>query len=213
MSLLVCIAFLAHGSTYVFAQGRGTPTPVAVTTNTQAADVAAMKKEIAALRSEIEVLKAKLIGFEAVKIATAKLSESLSTAESDISVLKFTKADSSTSAVLSTDSHGFARADTDAGSFLVAVEDVTPYLDGFKVKLSVGNINTSVYTNVKLKLSWYPSTKYSPYKQKDESLNQCLKSGIWNPIEVILPNTKPEELGRISVVIDVSAATVSFVCK
>jgi len=152
-------------------------------------EIAALKKEVAALRAEID-----------------KLKEKDSELEFDVS----TKADDQSSVTLYTDKREFGRVDTSAGIFLVAINDTAPYLDGFKVTFEIGNINSAAYHNAKLKLTWYPRNKFGPRKKKDESLTSCLRAGTWNPVEVILPNTKAEELGRINVQIETSS--VSFAC-
>ena len=69
----------------------------------------------------------------------------------------------------------------------------------------------SVLTDVKLKLNWYPRGEFYPFNSKEQSLTQCLSPSRWNSVEVILPNTKADELGSISVAMETK--TVSFVCR
>jgi hypothetical protein len=189
LKMLFSTSFLITlGTVLTLAQTRGTQ-PGAGTKANESPDVTALKKEVATLHSEIEELK-----------------ERASRLEFELA----DKADDQSFTILATDKRGFGRVDSTAGSFLVAVADTTPYLDGFKVKFRIGNINSAAYENTKLKLTWFSRTKSFPRKQKEESLTECLSAGTWNPIEVILPNTKAEELGRIKVQLE--TVTVSFAC-
>lgn len=114
-------------------------------------------------------------------------------------------------AFLDTDSRTVDRVDSTNGSFVVAIEDVVPYLDGFKVKLRFGNLTTAAFSRAELDLVWTPRGKFVPSKRKKETFNQCLAPGQWTFIEIVLPSTKPEELGRIAMSID--TPTMSFACK
>ena len=51
----------------------------------------------------------------------------------------------------------FIRIDSLSGfSLLVSLEDVTPYLDGYRVKLEIGNPTTAVYVGYKMTVEWGP---------------------------------------------------------
>jgi outer membrane murein-binding lipoprotein Lpp len=43
---------------------------------------------------------------------------------------------------------GFERIDTDTGSFFISVEDVQPYLDGYKLRLKIGNPSSATFNAV-----------------------------------------------------------------
>lgn len=100
------------------------------------------------------------------------------------------------------------------GSFMVAVKEVLPYLDCYKVVFSIGNPYAVVFENPKIKLSWFIS--YDKYvkncedlgietsiqgwidskKEKEYAIIKQLKAGTWNYIEVIL-NASVDELEDI----------------
>lgn len=48
----------------------------------------------------------------------------------------------------------YQRIDTSSGFFLVALEDVMPYLDGYKLILSIGNPSSATYNGFTLKVKW-----------------------------------------------------------
>jgi hypothetical protein len=61
---------------------------------------------------------------------------------------------SSDSATVSTEREGYGVARTQFGPFTVANRGVTPYLDGFKVKLAIGNLTSATFHGVKLTVTW-----------------------------------------------------------
>lgn len=117
---------------------------------------------------------------------------------------------------------GYQVIDSNAGRFLIACDDVHPYLDGQKLKLRIGNPNLITYSGFKLKAQWgskspsYPTdgqrnpesaarwqVVYSEWKQslreKEIESTAELKPGLWNTVEVILSPAKSNELGYIQV--------------
>lgn len=45
---------------------------------------------------------------------------------------------------------------TDVGTFLISIDDVEPYLEGYKLKLKIGNITSATYGQFKLSIEWGP---------------------------------------------------------
>ena len=45
---------------------------------------------------------------------------------------------------------GFQRVESTSGTFLISLQDVTPYLSGVKVKLDIGNILNASYSGFNL---------------------------------------------------------------
>lgn len=56
--------------------------------------------------------------------------------------------------VLDTTAKGFQRIDTDNGSFFMSLVDVQSYLDGYKVRLNIGNPSSASYQGIRLRLKW-----------------------------------------------------------
>jgi hypothetical protein len=100
-------------------------------------------------------------------------------------------------------SKGFQRIDSDTGSFLVSCEDVTPYLDGYKIRLRIGNLSSATYNGFKLTVKWgraMPTTVdqadggTNSLKEKEMSFTEDLRPGAWNSVEVVLSPAKPDQL-------------------
>jgi len=95
-------------------------------------------------------------------------------------------------------SHSFQRLDSDTSTFLVSIDDASPYLNGYRIKLSVGNPSNAKFTGIKVKVQWaraYDYNKFSSdsYKQwhdsiheKEVTLTDDLKPGVWNKVDLDL---------------------------
>ncbi|SRR6266545_2552923 len=105
---------------------------------------------------------------------------------------------------------GYGRIDTTGGTFLVSIQNVTPYLDGFRVSCNFGNPSSATFHGFKLKAKWGPR---SPLGQKDAkithvqwqaalrekelSLTETLQAASWNPLSFVLSPAKADEFGYL----------------
>ena len=117
--------------------------------------------------------------------------------------------------------HKFQRIDTDTGSFLLSVDDAISYLDGYKIRLNIGNPSAAKYDGFKLKVKWSKGYDYSNFKtasylrwqkairEKEVSFTETLQPGIWNRVEMILSPAAADELGYLEVSLDTD--TVSLI--
>jgi hypothetical protein len=111
---------------------------------------------------------------------------------------------------------GYARIDTSAGSFLVSLQDVQPYLDGFKLILHIGNTSAATYNGFKVKVNWGPSYDQAQSLNKDISVKAWLASfnekevsltdeprpAAWNRVELHIAPAKADQLGYLRVSMD-----------
>lgn len=122
---------------------------------------------------------------------------------------------------------GFQRVDTEIGTFLVSLKNVQQYADGIKVTLSIGNIQSVTYTNIRISGKYgmrrpsYPI--WSPNETKEDrasrhqewnnarakfrsslkdfsvTLTEKIRPGNWNSsIIVTLPNIKSSDFGHLA---------------
>jgi hypothetical protein len=103
---------------------------------------------------------------------------------------------------------GYGRLDTVGGTFLVSVDDAKPYLDGFKLILKIGNIQSIGYRGFMVKAKWGPkwdATKVehakwrSALKGKEFKIPDQLNPGAWNRVELALAPAKAEEIGFVEI--------------
>jgi hypothetical protein len=102
------------------------------------------------------------------------------------------------SAEVSTEEKGYSIAQTKYGSFAVVCRNVTPYLDGYKAQLGVGNLTNARFNGAKISLLW--GTDYS--KNKDMSVTNSFLPGRYTNVEVVLTPAKPEDIRTFSVAFD-----------
>ncbi|MFZ5988081.1 MAG: hypothetical protein ACOYWZ_13285 [Bacillota bacterium] len=104
----------------------------------------------------------------------------------------------------------FNSIDTDCGRFFISLADVQPFLDGYKLIFKIGNPYSIEYGRFTFKIKWgrsspdpFPAKIYEEWnnslREKEESFVSRLKPGFWNKIEVILPNTKADEMGYLKI--------------
>jgi len=137
--------------------------------------------------------------------------------DTEVILLKIKQDKFSSSSFDPADGKGYQRVDTTSGTFLISLQDVTPYLDGVKVNLHIGNIQYASYSGFKLKISY--GKRYPKYDEKDtseerrnkrelysksqrekeESFTKVLRPATWNTLTVFLPDIKPTEFGYMNV--------------
>lgn len=106
-------------------------------------------------------------------------------------------------------SKGFQQINTNSGILFVDVKEVTPYLNGCKVSLVIGNPNLITYVNPEINLTWNTSIlKYfkaieekidvplweSTLQKKSYCSMKKLLPGVWNEIELDIPNVTLDQL-------------------
>lgn len=88
---------------------------------------------------------------------SSELSNQIKELRSDLFALQFrVLALESAEATVSTEEEGYDIAKTKFGPFTVSCRGATPYLDGFKVKLRIGNLTNAMFNGAKLNISWGP---------------------------------------------------------
>ncbi len=107
------------------------------------------------------------------------------------------------------------------GKLLVSCEDAAPFLDGVRVRLHIGNPMAVDFTNYDVKLRWGKrfkgsyddSESYAKWRdsleEKSFSQSDTLKSAAWNLCSIVLPDTKPEDLGHLEAEVDVNTVSLS----
>jgi hypothetical protein len=62
-------------------------------------------------------------------------------------------------------SRSFQRLDSDSSSFLVSVTDANPYLNGYRLKLDIGNPSSATYPNVSVTIKWTRTYDFDKYTE------------------------------------------------
>lgn len=114
------------------------------------------------------------------------------------------------SAVFLTGETGFQTIHTNLGMFLVSLQDLKPYADGYKAVFRLGNPLALDFEDVEMELSWGPKRPegavgqaYRDWRNKFKSSKQTVtrrvRAGSWNPVEIILSPATAADVGHIEV--------------
>jgi hypothetical protein len=117
------------------------------------------------------------------------------------------KQDKTETVILDPSSREFQRLDSDSGTFLVSLADASPYLNGYRINLDLGNPSNAKYSNAKLKITWGPAikdfSKYDEWKaslhEKDVDITSNLEPGAWNHETIDLIPCSSNDLGYLKV--------------
>ena len=127
------------------------------------------------------------------------LEEKVKRLERELFILKMQVGNMSGGSVeVSTEDMGYYIAQTKYGSFAVVCENVTPYLDGYKTQLSVGNLTNARFNGAKIGLHWGKDYNNS----KVMSVTNSFLPGRYTTVEVILTPAKPEDIKTFSVTLE-----------
>ncbi|MNY36791.1 hypothetical protein D3C86_1713000 [compost metagenome] len=108
-------------------------------------------------------------------------------------------------AILSVTEKGYSVAEMPVGSVLIAVRDVTPYANGVKIKLDIGNPTSATFPGLKLQVAWAnaaPGSKNydsNTHQKKEISIAGDIKPGVWNTEEIVLAPAKPDQVDYVSI--------------
>jgi len=120
------------------------------------------------------------------------------------------KQDAQATITLNLSEHTYQRLDLDNGFLLVSAQDAVPYLNGYTIRLNIGNPTSAGYAGFKAKISWakaYDFTKYTKEsydewqkstQEKEISFTDVLEAGTWTPIELIVTPATAEQLGYVT---------------
>ncbi len=99
------------------------------------------------------------------------------------------------------------RVDTDLCPMLLYTEKAEPYLDGYKVRMNLGNPSAILFDGFELAAHWGPKATKTlqgeEWRAKQHSItnkiNVPLPSGTWTPFDLVIAPANAEELRRTRV--------------
>jgi hypothetical protein len=107
---------------------------------------------------------------------------------------------------------GFQKIDTNNGSFLIVLDGVERHLDGYKLRLRIGNPSYVTYNGGTINLAWgeryVPSDTlgFSGYTQwqnslqrREHSFSDDIPPGSWKDIELTVAPVEREKFGHLAV--------------
>jgi hypothetical protein len=137
----------------------------------------------------------------------------------------------SKSATVYPDRKEFSFCRNEYGAFPVTIEDVQPYLDGYKVQMCIGNLTAAQMNNVVIHVDYGPRVRdFQPGKGKEimeqylesarinserkQSLSvnvtKSLPAASWTSFEVIIVHVSAEDIGQLEVGLDIKGIGLSI---
>lgn len=147
-----------------------------------------------------------------------EISKKIEDATKEINVLEFNQAlDSDQTSVLArstaainTDDSGYGVVQTTFGPFVIIGKSATQYLDGYKVKISIGNLTGFTMHGAKIHVQWggyfrdsddivKDKEKKSVDKEKEFDIQDVFRPGSYATFDLFLTPATPDEVKQISV--------------
>ena len=123
-------------------------------------------------------------------------------------------------ATVHTNEDTYGVATTRFGRFVIVTRGVSPYLDGYKVKLAIGNITTATFRGAKIRVIWQLPFPEKWTTEKSREWRESLKSkefdvtnaflpGKYTSVDLALVPAKPAELRDLQVGLEFNMISIS----
>ena len=144
-------------------------------TNKQSEDIASLEKQVKELQEQLV--------FQSLDLYTLKHAE----------------------AIFSPSSKGYALLNSNVGSFVVALDRITPYANGYKLMFRVGNPNLMRIESPVVTVRWGRALgdheNYLDWektlKSQEVKVSNPLLPGVWNKVSLVISPATSEETGFI----------------
>jgi|SRR5665213_1831783 len=162
----------------------------------RAADAVKPSPEVAALQQRVRELEKQV---QALREDTAeKIQQRVAVDNAIASILEKVSLDVTVLEPSRPNIYQPVRLDSSGLILLVSIEHVEPYLDGYKIVLSIGNPSSAKLSGYDLTSSWsYDEARYR--KKRSDTFTGTLEPGTWTKTELILPETSGSELRFVAI--------------
>lgn len=160
---------------------------------------------------------------DGLQLYTQQLEQSLQEYSRDLETrldARFLEVDES-AIILNVDSPRFQKIETNGGSFLISVDRAERREEGFRLHLSIGNINFADYRNFSLKIFWgspYRAHLYERFEDWRQTLRGAeytfqgkLMRGTWNNVHVDLIPATHADISYLECSMRISAVELEVV--
>lgn len=112
------------------------------------------------------------------------------------------------SAFLSTENEGYAIANTQFGPFVITRRGVTPYQDGFRVKLAIGNLTAASFKGAKLRVTFGSFStrdkKFTDEQSKLFNISEELSANAFTNVDIALSPASVDEIKTLQMGLELS---------
>ena len=142
------------------------------------------------------------LGLEALYAQQVQQQGDLSNATINISTLfLLAQNQDEQAAVISANSTDYGMIKNPYGSFPVFIKTISPYLDGYKVTLWVGNPFDAYFTGASVVVKWGA-------KSSAPIVIETLKSNAWNPVDIVMSPAQASELSDVRVSMHIAGVSL-----
>lgn len=106
-------------------------------------------------------------------------------------------------AIFTPSSKGYTTINTNNGNFLVSLDSLTKYANGYKAVFNIGNPNLVTFNGVKINVAWGKDNSSSKFKTNNVTINKPILPGVWNKVSVVLSPATANETGIIVLTLSV----------
>jgi hypothetical protein len=190
------------------AQTKSSPATVPANGNAKDQTVEQLRRQVSGLQAELTYLNIRVL---ALNNSLETVNARLLLAESQINkqIAEVSELKHGSAQLDPADPNAYYRIDTKVGPLLVLLANAQPYLDGCKVELQIGNPLAVTFSGFEVMARW--NTRYiapaddqflswkKNEKSKTFQFTQNLSPLHWSKVELVLPQTKAEDFGYLSV--------------
>jgi hypothetical protein len=171
--------------------------------------VSALQSQISEMRKELEFLRGEVKKYDSWFEGRDSLAQFYR--EKVDSVIK-------QSVTLDPSEKGYGIITTNSGHFFVSLDNVEPFLDGYRIVLRIGNPYAITFRDVRINAAWnkkFPSdiSKYNEWAQtrrtQEFSESTELKPASWTTFRLALTETKPDQLGYLEIKLSTAGVRMS----
>jgi hypothetical protein len=106
-------------------------------------------------------------------------------------------------ASVNTEEETYAVARSSLGTFLVVCKNVEPRLDGYSLKLWIGNTTNVTFHGATLHLKWHPPPSekdwFKQMKEKDVEITNVLRPGFYTQVDLTVAPSTVSEIRNLTI--------------
>jgi hypothetical protein len=104
---------------------------------------------------------------------------------------------------------GYSIVSTDIGNLIISLEDIEPYLNGYNIKLSVGNPLDLTFNGLTFSVNCSESYFFDESNEYSTSTSDKIYSGTWNTVILSVPNINEKALENLRIAVSSDSISLS----
>lgn len=121
-------------------------------------------------------------------------------------------------AIFTPSSEGYSTLRSNVGYFVVSLEKLTKYANGYKATFLIGNPSLTTFNGAKVTVKWGRALSkddnfgnwYNSLKTETININNSLLPGVWNKVNIVLSPAESKDTGFISISLKTSTVYLNI---